>query len=129
MNETEQYTHVVLWKKGEDGSIEVLAQASIPRLDDPYWPNPLFLFAPDEAGALDDPEVYAKEVAESMGDSGDWEDRIKIRVAAGTLLNKGLWTEACQEVGLNEWIINEGQMDRDEEVTLTQRQAKKIGLL
>ena len=124
----EQQTHVVLWKKGEDGSIEILAQAPIRRLDDPYWPNPFFLsvgerMSPENAAA------YAQEVAESMGDVGRYEDQIKVRVPAKALLDKGLWLAACDELGINEWAINEGRMDSSEELVLTQRQAKKIGLL
>jgi len=54
---------------------------------------------------------------------------MKIVVTAQELLDKGLWGDACELLGLNEWAVNEGLMDSDEELTLTEEQAKTLGLI
>lgn len=61
-----------------------------------------------------------------------WEeisDAVKITITARELLDRGLWDQACELIGLNVWAINEGLMDSSDEVTLTQEQAQKLGLL
>lgn len=52
-----------------------------------------------------------------------------MKVTAGELMDRGVWLEACDELGINEWTVNEGRMDRDDEVSLTLEQAAKIGFL
>lgn len=54
---------------------------------------------------------------------------MKVRISAGELIERKLWTAVCDETGLSEWAVNEGQMDRNEEITLTREQAVKVGLL
>lgn len=56
-------------------------------------------------------------------------DEPVVKASAGWLLEHGLWIEACNLTGLGEWAVNEGQMGRDEQVTLTFAQAESIGLL
>jgi hypothetical protein len=56
-------------------------------------------------------------------------DEPVVRASAGWLLEHGLWAQACALTGLGEWAVNEGQMGRDEAVTLTLAQAEAIGLL
>lgn len=50
-------------------------------------------------------------------------------VDPGWLLDRGLWARACDELGINEWAINEGLMERDHRLTLTYDQAVRIGVL
>lgn len=45
------------------------------------------------------------------------------------LMDKGVWMEACDLLGLNSWAVNEGFMDSHEKILLTNSQAKKLGLL
>lgn len=54
---------------------------------------------------------------------------MKIIVTLGEILDKGYWDDYCEETGLSEWCMNEGQADSDDEVTLTEAQAKKWGFL
>jgi len=57
------------------------------------------------------------------------ESRGNVSVSAKYLLATGLWDAACEQTGMSPWAVNEGQMDRDEMVTLTVEQAEGIGLL
>jgi hypothetical protein len=44
-------------------------------------------------------------------------------------MDRGAWDDACDLVGLSIWAVNEGQMDSEEEIRLTDEQAKKLGLI
>lgn len=52
-----------------------------------------------------------------------------MKVTARELMDRGVWVAACDELGLNEWAVNEGRMDSDDEVEMTVEQAETIGLL
>jgi len=54
---------------------------------------------------------------------------MKIVVTARDLLDRGVWDQACDLLGLNVWAVAEGLMDSDDEVTLSEEQARKLGLL
>lgn len=54
---------------------------------------------------------------------------MKIVVTARELLDKGVWIEACNMLDLNDWAIAEGLMDDDEELTLTEKQARILGVI
>ena len=54
---------------------------------------------------------------------------MKVKVTAQELLNKGVWQNYCDAHGINEWAINEGLMDSEEEVTLSEQEAKKYGFI
>lgn len=43
------------------------------------------------------------------------------------LMNRGLWDKLCEMKGWSVWIVNEGQIDGNEELTLTQ--VEMVGLL
>lgn len=43
--------------------------------------------------------------------------------------DRGLWLEACEELGVNERAMNEGLMESHDEVSIALEQAEKIGLL
>ena len=45
------------------------------------------------------------------------------------LLDKGLWEKACEVLNWSVWIINEGLIDSEEDITLPEEQAKEIGLI
>jgi hypothetical protein len=53
---------------------------------------------------------------------------MKIIVTANDLIDKGVWDEACDILGLNIWAVNERLMDSNEEIILTEDQAAKLGL-
>jgi hypothetical protein len=53
----------------------------------------------------------------------------QITVTAGELLDRCVWDQARDMLGLNPWAVNEGLMDRSERVTLTLEQARTLGLL
>lgn len=54
---------------------------------------------------------------------------MNVTVTARELLDRLVWTEACEMLGLNEWAVNEGRMSADDTVALTVEQADKLGLL
>lgn len=53
---------------------------------------------------------------------------MSIKTTLGKLIDNYDWGEVCEVVGLNEWCLNEGLADREDEVELTPEEAKKIGL-
>ncbi|RDJ35155.1 MAG: hypothetical protein DWQ19_09995 [Crenarchaeota archaeon] len=54
---------------------------------------------------------------------------MKITITARELFDRGLWMDYCNLTGTNDWAIAEGLMSDDEELSLTHKQAKKLGLL
>jgi len=54
---------------------------------------------------------------------------MKVKVTVRELMDKGVWDEVCELLGLNPWCVNEGLMDSSEEIELTETQAKQMGLL
>lgn len=54
---------------------------------------------------------------------------MKIVITAGEALEKGIWLELCDLKGIKEWAINEGQMDHNEEITLTEEEAQALWLI
>lgn len=54
---------------------------------------------------------------------------MKILITARELMDRHQWERACELTGLSSWVVNEGQMDMDDEVTLTAEAADKLGLL
>lgn len=54
---------------------------------------------------------------------------MQIITTARELMDKYLWDEACEELGMNRWAVNEGLRDPYEHITLTQEQAVRIGLI
>ncbi len=54
---------------------------------------------------------------------------MEIVMTAAELIERGLWTQASDLLGIHPYAINEGRMGRDDEVTLTQEQAEKLGIL
>ena len=54
---------------------------------------------------------------------------MNIKTSARELMERGLWNEACEVTGMNPYALNEGRMNAEDEITLTERQATRIGLL
>ncbi len=54
---------------------------------------------------------------------------MKILITARELMERGVWVDACDLLGLDEWAVSEGQMDVDHEITLDEEQARKLWLL
>lgn len=52
-----------------------------------------------------------------------------ITVTVSTLFERGLWLKACDITGISEWAVNEGQMDSNDTVTLSEVQAKELGII
>ncbi len=52
-----------------------------------------------------------------------------IKITAKELLEKGVWDEASSILGCSIFAINEGCIPGDYEFTLTEEQAKTLGLL
>lgn len=54
---------------------------------------------------------------------------LRVVATARELLDRGVWLEFCELRGINEWAINEGRMDDDEQFNFTPDEAKKLGLI
>lgn len=54
---------------------------------------------------------------------------MEIKITINDLLDKGIWQEACEILGFNEWAVNEGLLDGDDIVTLTEEQARTLRLI
>lgn len=50
------------------------------------------------------------------------------KTTLGKLVDNYDWEEVCKVVGLNEWCLNEGLANRDDEIELTPEEAERIGL-
>ena len=57
------------------------------------------------------------------------EETVKIVVTAAEVMDKCAWDKLCEMKGWNEWCINEGLMDYDEEISLTEEEAQKLGFI
>ncbi len=54
---------------------------------------------------------------------------MEIIITAKELIDKGIWDEACELLGINIGAVNAGLMSSDYRLSFTQEQANKIGLL
>ena len=54
---------------------------------------------------------------------------MKYVIAVREIMDRGLWLEFCELRGINEWAVNEGMIDSDQEYTLTADEAVKLGLV
>lgn len=57
---------------------------------------------------------------------------IKISAKLGNILDAPLidaWTYICNKYGLNEWCLNEGLADRNDEIQISLKDAEYIGLI
>jgi hypothetical protein len=54
---------------------------------------------------------------------------MKILITARELMDRAIWDEASNLLGINPYAVNEGRMDSSEELTLTEEQAQQLGIL
>ena len=54
---------------------------------------------------------------------------MKIITTPRELFDKGIWMEACELLGINEWAVNEGLMCQTEGLELSHEQAIELGLI
>jgi hypothetical protein len=54
---------------------------------------------------------------------------ITVTVTPAELMARTLWLEACELLGMNPYVVNEGQMDSDAPMVLEAEVALKLGLL
>lgn len=54
---------------------------------------------------------------------------MKIKITVQELVDRGCFLEAFEMLGINEWALNEGQIDYSEELELTAKQARELGLI
>ena len=54
---------------------------------------------------------------------------MKLIITAREALDKGVWDKLCDIKGWDVWAINEGLMDSDEEITLTDDEARELRFL
>lgn len=54
---------------------------------------------------------------------------MRVTITFGELMDKYDWEGVCNVLGLNIWCINEGLASSDEEITISEEDAKKIGIL
>ena len=54
---------------------------------------------------------------------------MRITITLGELMDKYDWENVCDVLGLKVWCINEGLAAGDDEITISEEDAKKIGIL
>jgi hypothetical protein len=54
---------------------------------------------------------------------------MKIVLTVREAKDRGLWDGVCDQLHISAWAVNEGQMDNDDEVTLSEEQAIELGLI
>lgn len=52
-----------------------------------------------------------------------------IVISADEAIERGVWEEVCKMKGWNPWIVNEGLMPPDEQITMTEQEARDVGLI
>jgi hypothetical protein len=55
--------------------------------------------------------------------------KITVAITSAELMDRGLWRQACDMLGLGEWNVNEGQMTSDSPILLSESQACRLGLV
>jgi len=54
---------------------------------------------------------------------------VKLIITAREALDRGIWDKLCNFKGINRWAINEGLIDDDDEIVLTEGEARSLGLI
>lgn len=70
-------------------------------------------------------EKIAETLNAAAGRSGD----AVLKMTAQYLIDRHLWDQACEVLGLNPWAVNEGQIDPAEWIGFTEQQARDVGLI
>lgn len=53
---------------------------------------------------------------------------MKIIITPEEAIDRGVWEKLCDMKGINVWAFNEGLMDDDTEISLTEEEAGTLGL-
>jgi hypothetical protein len=51
-----------------------------------------------------------------------------ITITIRELMDRDVWLQACEMTGTSTWVVNEGQADPSDLITLTYAQARELGL-
>lgn len=54
---------------------------------------------------------------------------MEIKIRPYELFDRGIWDEYCKLTGTKVYAVNEGLIDAEESLTLTEDQAKKLGII
>lgn len=49
-----------------------------------------------------------------------------MKITVREIFDMGLWEEFCEITGTNEWAVNEGLVDYDEEMEISTADAKRL---
>lgn len=52
-----------------------------------------------------------------------------MKITPNELFKLNKWIEYCNLKGVNEWAVNEGMMDSNEDLDLTIAEAEKLGII
>jgi hypothetical protein len=66
---------------------------------------------------------------EVLPDLVEENDEPTINISISNICDKGAWIEFCEWKGWNEWIINEGRIEKGERVEIPVSKAKELGLI
>lgn len=100
-----------------------------------YWgPNVVYIkvgdkyYKPTECKFLNEDCAIVIETEPTNLKKTEKQSGITVRITARELFDRGIWMEACELTGLNDWAISEGRMDYSDIVELTEVQAKQLGI-
>lgn len=54
---------------------------------------------------------------------------MRIIITPGELIDRGIWLKSCEVLGISEWAVSEGQIDRDTEMAIEVSEAFELGLI
>lgn len=54
---------------------------------------------------------------------------MELTITAGEALDYGWWEKVCDLKGINVWAVNEGLMNREEKIILTDKDMETLGIL
>lgn len=54
---------------------------------------------------------------------------MKIIITVDEAMDKCIWEEICELKGYNPWCVRDGLMGDDKEITLTENEAKSMGVI
>jgi hypothetical protein len=82
-------------------------------------------------GKIIDYEYSAEMLADGVlhVDPGIFEKEEFIKITVREICEKDKWDEFCEVMKIRIWALNEGSMDYDEVVELSEDQAREIGLI
>jgi len=53
---------------------------------------------------------------------------MKVIITVSEAQDMGIWAKLCKVMGIDVYATNEGKMDGDDEISLTEEELKQIGL-